>query len=152
MSNKKYQVKYLLIAVLAIVFFYSFKPSDEYKITADAVISHIKYLASDELGGRFPGTLGDSLAEKYAIKQFKNDGLVPIGDDGYKEKFDFVSQIKTGTGNAFSWQENNYKMGEDFYPMGFSANGTATGGLVFVGYGINSPGLAAAVAALDSLG
>jgi aminopeptidase YwaD len=143
MLNKKLNIKYFLSALFAVVFIYSFSIYDGYEITADAVLNHIKFLASDELGGRFPGTHGDSLAEHYAIEQFQGDRLTPIGDDGYREKFDFVSEVKVGTHNSFSsaiGDENyQYTIGHEFYPMGFSSNSSAEGTLVFIGYGINAP-------------
>lgn len=143
MNRRKSYFKYLFPVLVLIFVSYSFILTDGYEVTADAVISHIKYLASDELGGRFPGTHGDSLAEQYAIKQFKEDGLIPIGDDGYREKFDFVSEIKAGKDNSFSSviddEESDYTAGHDFYPVGYSAVGEAEGNLVFIGYGINAP-------------
>lgn len=143
MLNKKLNIKYLLFVLFAILFFYSFSLYDGYEITSDAVISHIKYLASDELGGRFPGTRGDSLAEQYAIRQFQSIGLVPIGDEGYREKFDFISEIKVGAGNSFSTfiddEEQQYRLSHDYYPMGFSSSTSVSGELFFVGYGINAP-------------
>ena len=38
----------------------------------------VHYLASDELGGRFPATHGDTLAAKYIAKTFENIGLTPF--------------------------------------------------------------------------
>jgi len=61
-------IKYTKI-LLALLFLYLTISSFSYlggndEITADNVLAHIKYLASDELAGRFPGTAGDSLAEE----------------------------------------------------------------------------------------
>ncbi len=143
MFNKKFRLKYFALFLLTLILSYSFILTDGYEITSDAVLNHIKYLASDELGGRFPGTHGDSLAEQYAIKQFQADGLTPIGDDGYREKFDFVSEIKLGKGNSFSSviddEDFDYTLAHDFYPAGYSANSSAEGDLVFIGYGISAP-------------
>jgi aminopeptidase YwaD len=143
MYKLKSLLKYLFHVLVVIFVSYSFILTDGYEITADNVLTHIKFLASDELGGRFPGTHGDSLAEQYAIKQFQADGLTPIGDDGFREKFDFVSEIKAGKDNTFSSvigdEDFDYKPGHDFYPVGYSAIGEAEGDLVFIGYGINAP-------------
>jgi Zn-dependent M28 family amino/carboxypeptidase len=142
MNKLKSYLNYLFPAIVLIFVSYSFILTDGYEVTADHVLAHIKFLASDELAGRFPGTHGDSLAEQYAIKLFTEDGLVPIGDDGYREKFDFISQIKAGNDNSFSAEigddEFDYKPGHDFYPVGYSATGEVEGDLVFIGYGINA--------------
>ena len=45
----------------------------------------VEYLASQELGGRFPGTAGDTLASKYIVSQLRGQKLKPIVK-GKKEK------------------------------------------------------------------
>jgi aminopeptidase YwaD len=143
MQKKLFRYGLLYIAVVLGFVFSSYTYTGGHDITADDVLSHIKYLASDELGGRFPGTHGDSLAEEYAVKLFKSYGLTPIAEDGYREHFKFVTQVKPGKNNTFSvdlnGNEEDYKMGEDFYPVNFSHNQSVEGELVFAGYGINAP-------------
>ena len=140
---KLYRYSLLYIAAVLGFVFSSFTYTGEHDITADDVLSHIKYLASDELGGRFPGTHGDSLAEDYAVKLFKSYGLTPIAEDGYREHFSFVTEVKPGSDNKFSvnlnGDEEKYMIGEDFYPVNFSRNESVEGELVFAGYGINAP-------------
>lgn len=43
---------------------------------------HVKYLASDELAGRAPGTEGSAKAAEYIIEHFKSCGLAPLQRDG----------------------------------------------------------------------
>lgn len=146
MINKfsKYFFSAIFFAFLFILSSYKYYDGN-YEINANDVITHIKYLASDELGGRFPGTRGDSLAEEYAIGQFKSYGVPPGGDDGYREKFNFISEIKLGKNNSFSLTSNDetieQKLGDDFYPLSYSSSGEASGELVFAGYGISAPDL-----------
>ena len=132
----------LYIAVLLGFISSAFTLSGDRDITSDEVITHIKYLASDELEGRFPGTKGDSLAEEYAIGLFKSYGLIPIAEDGYRQRFSFVTQINAGSQNLFSvklnGKEKDYALGTDFYPLNFSSNSSVEGELVFAGYGINA--------------
>lgn len=55
--NKKAYIKYFLLTLTFYFFAASFSYYDnpgKGDITADNVIADIKYLASDELGGRFP--------------------------------------------------------------------------------------------------
>ena len=50
--------------------------------SADAMKAHDKFLASDLLEGRGPGTRGDELARQYIAAQFESYGLEPAGDNG----------------------------------------------------------------------
>src|ERR1700736_1866153 len=51
-------------------------------ITPDALLSHIKVLASDEFEGRAPGSKGEELSVKYISEQFKALGLKPGNPNG----------------------------------------------------------------------
>ena len=42
---------------------------------------HLEYLSSDELKGRDTGSEGYALAADYVADEFKNNGLLPFGDD-----------------------------------------------------------------------
>src|SRR5262245_9264484 len=47
-----------------------------------ALAAHDRFLASDQLEGRGPGTHGDKLAQQYIADQLKSYGLEPAGDNG----------------------------------------------------------------------
>src|ERR1700726_3968486 len=47
-----------------------------------AMKAHDRFLASDLLEGRGPGTRGDDLAMQYIAAQFESYGLTPAGDNG----------------------------------------------------------------------
>lgn len=115
------------------------------EISKDDIIKHIKYLSSDELEGRFPGSNGDILAEKYVVKEFESYGLKPAGDNGFLEPFEMVTELKLGEKNYFNTTQNGattrYQEGDEFVPYGFSDNKIASGELAFVGYGITAPEL-----------
>lgn len=106
-------------------------------ITAEEITGHIKYLASDELAGRFPGTPESKLAQDYITKQLKNADIQPLDENGYLQKFEFVSDVVTGNNNSLSIGNNSYKLGEDFIPLGFSENADLTADAAFVGYGFS---------------
>lgn len=114
---------------------------DNPEITAEEIIGHIKYFASDDLGGRFPGTRGDSLTEAYIIKKLKSYGVNPAGENGFRQPFSFTSEIKLGEKNNLVLMDGKAVNREDFTPVYLSSNGTAIGSTVFVGYGINAPEL-----------
>ncbi len=48
----------------------------------EAVKAHLRYLSSDLLEGRGPGTRGDALTTGYLAAQLEAMGLQPAGDDG----------------------------------------------------------------------
>jgi Zn-dependent M28 family amino/carboxypeptidase len=50
--------------------------------SADAIRAHVRFLSSDLLEGRGPGTRGDRLAQQYIASQFEALGLEPAGDNG----------------------------------------------------------------------
>ena len=59
--------------------------------TADAVMAHVKVLASDEFEGRAPGTKGEDLTVAYISDQFRKVGLKPGNTDGtYIQKVPMV--------------------------------------------------------------
>src|SRR5215471_1197365 len=57
----------------------------------DALAAHDKFLASDLLEGRGPGTRGDEVAMEYIADEFESYGLKPAGDSGtYFQKVPLV--------------------------------------------------------------
>ena len=51
-------------------------------LSGDRIRAHVKFLSSDLLEGRGPGTRGDQLATEYIATQFALAGLKPAGDRG----------------------------------------------------------------------
>lgn len=139
----------LLIVVLLILptqFAISESACEDSKITPEAILSHIRYLASDELEGRMSGTPGADKAAEYISLQFKKAGLKPLGDSHtYFQKFSFTKGIKLGGQNKLEFEIDHTKtelvLGQDFYPLSFSSRGQFSGEVVFAGYGISAPEL-----------
>jgi len=52
------------------------------RIIGERIRPHVKFLASDLLEGRGPGTRGGLLAQEYIAAQFAAAGLEPAGDNG----------------------------------------------------------------------
>jgi aminopeptidase YwaD len=102
-------------------------------------LQHIIYLSSDDLGGRYPGTAGDRLAASYIRDRFAVNGLTLLYNNGY-QSFDVVTGVKLREGNSFYTRNFEAAVEEDFVPLSFSANASATGPVVFAGYGIVMPG------------
>ncbi len=109
-------------------------------------MTHIRYLASDELEGRMTGSQGNEKAACYIAGQFKKAGLAPLGDTGtYFQNFSFPAGVGPGGSNSLelilNGKEEKLEINRDFFPLGFSSNGEADGEIVFAGYGISAPEL-----------
>lgn len=121
--------------------------------------AHIEYLASDKLEGRRTGTAGANLAAEYIAREFSRYGLRrSIGYDTagmsvleadspnrYLQKFPYVSGVELGEHNLLYVNPGKaddmaqFRVGEDWIPLGFSSNGNISGAeMVFAGYGISS--------------
>src|SRR5207245_7614848 len=77
----------LVFVSITLFLFAADKPEEKLKpaldvITPDALLAHIKTLASDEFEGRSPGTKGEELSIKYISDQFRSIGLKPGNPDG----------------------------------------------------------------------
>ncbi|MCY1045401.1 M28 family metallopeptidase [Corallococcus sp. bb12-1] len=114
-------------------------------ITQDVLRAHVRFLASDLLEGRGPGTRGDALAREYIAAQFEELGLKPGAPDGsYLQRFDLMG-INSHPG-AMTFQAKSgrleLKTREDFIAVsGVQAPEAKLDAseLVFVGYGIVAP-------------
>ena len=138
---KKFSLFVASFIIATISFGFGGDPNTE--ITSGELKEHVKYLSSDELAGRFPGTPGMQKAEDYIIEQFKSYGIKPAGDNGtFIQNFEMITSVDLGTNNSFSadinGKDESFTVGHDFTPMGFTQNTTVSGNLVFVGYGISA--------------
>ena len=92
------------------------RPSTE--VSAERIIRHIQFLASDKLQGRRTGTPAADEAAAYIAKEFQSYGLKPASPDGFLEPFDFVAGVKLGAKNMFrvldSTGERELKVGDEF--------------------------------------
>ena len=118
--------------------------------------AHVSYLASEKLEGRRTGTPGAQEAAGYVAREFMRLRLSPGGntpiDDlserSYLQEFPYVASVGLGAGNALTATRRvgagtqgaplaiDFKVGEDWMPLGFGSNAKVEGGVVFVGYGI----------------
>ena len=115
-------------------------------IDADAVLAHTKVLASDEYGGRAPGTKGEELTVNYLVEQFKKIGLKPGNRDGtYVQKVPLVGITADGAPlvvrNA-EGTEHRVPWGSDLVAWTKHVADSAAienSEMVFVGYGVVAP-------------
>jgi membrane-associated protease RseP (regulator of RpoE activity) len=116
----------------------------EHGISAQRILDDIKYLTSDELAGRATGTPGCDEAAQYIAGVFEKAGLIPGGDDGsYLQAYDAVVGAAIGDGcelaSFLGDVRRGYDLDVDFRPLSFSESASASGNVVFVGYGISAP-------------
>jgi aminopeptidase YwaD len=124
----------VLLALIAVSFTKGKIKSPE--VTADELKSIVKYLSSDELKGRLTGTAGDSLAAEYIRKELKDNGLVPLYDNGF-QRFRVTDKIVFGPANSLIVKDVSLKIETDFTPFAFSQNNSFNGEVVFAGYGFD---------------
>jgi len=115
------------------------------EIAAADFAEHVKTLASDELEGRAPGSVGEEKTVAYLEAQFKRLGLKPGNGDNY---FQTVPMTQT---TADASTVLNLDVAGRPHALKFGADmviGTRTGQasvsiksseLVFVGYGVDAP-------------
>ena len=123
-------------------------PPDELlqHITVAGLRAHMAFLADDLLEGRGTGTRGYRLAANYVRSQFEEMGLKPAGGNGsYFQNVPFrrielvqdkssLTVTRNGTSRTLTFAKD-YVMGGD--PL--SADTTAEGRVVFVGFGVSAP-------------
>ena len=116
------------------------------EISAEDFAAHIKVVASDEFGGRQPGSDGETKTTEYLREQFQRLGLEPGNGNSY---FQTVPMVETRADTSTS--KMTIKLGDQSMPLSFGEQmvlSTRTGQaevkvsdspLVFVGYGVNAP-------------
>lgn len=155
MKRKNLSFSILIFCVLFSSFIYSFA-LEELNEQALRLQEHIKYLASDELEGRFPGTPGIEKAKEYILNHFKSVGLKPVGDN-YLQEFEVSIGSELGKSNNAYFNliipkpgvplelvkpvKREWKVSEDWLPVVFSENGKVEAPIVFTGYGITAKDL-----------
>jgi hypothetical protein len=112
---------------------------------AEWMLEQVKTLASPPMDGRAPGTPGADHAAAHIAAIFKAAGLAPGGEAGtYLQSFSVPTGLKLGPSTALAMvapAARAFQLGRDFTPLSVSADGSAAGDLVFVGYGITAPEL-----------
>jgi len=115
-------------------------------ITRGALEAPIRFLSSDSLEGRGPGTRGDQLARLYLATQLESLGLQPGGPNGqWQQPVDMVG-IKAQFPKTWSFQGKSERVDltwrEDYIASSGQQSDTVSvddAELVFVGYGIEAP-------------
>ncbi len=153
-----FKIQLLIFFVLLFLFQYITQALGIQSTTHERLREHVRFLASDELKGRYPGTPEFKLAEDYIVREFQKAGPKYFMDS-YLQTFNVVTGME-----IFSKDSNQvivtttvqrpgipkerlprvsqpWIVTEDFMPLAFTKNASAKGEVVFVGFGITAPEL-----------
>ena len=113
--------------------------SNEFKTNNEInsnVLNHIKFLSSDEMEGRYPGSEGSTKSADYIAENFNKAGLYPFNSDNFYQKFEFKSGISLSGKNSITINNKRFKVEKDYIPVQFSESGNFKGQIIFTGYGL----------------
>ena len=107
---------------------------------SDALLKHVRYLASDELMGRGVDAPGIDLARDYIAAEFGRYGLAPGGENGtFFQTLDVLVGVKVNEPTSLSFGEGSpLLLNEEWVPFALSRSADVEGELVFAGYGITA--------------
>lgn len=117
-------------------------------INREALLEHIRFLASDELQGRGNGSEGLERAADYIAAKFMEAGLRPGGHDGsWFQPFELTTGMTVGDGNVLivttRRRSVRLSLGESYYALAATPSESSATlddvPLVFAGYGISAP-------------
>jgi Zn-dependent M28 family amino/carboxypeptidase len=110
--------------------------------------AHVRFLASDLLRGREPGTDGYDIAAAYVASQFRQLGLQPAGDnDGYFQQVplrrSYLQDDSVSLAAQVADARQSFAFVKEFFtsPSLAHENSEVTAPTVFAGYGIHAPEL-----------
>jgi Zn-dependent M28 family amino/carboxypeptidase len=106
------------------------------------------FLAGDSLRGRLTDTEENRAAADFIRSRFERMGLKGAGPNGsFFQPYNLMTAtLPTAAANVLEiargdGRTQQLRAGQDFYPHRFSGSGTATGPVVFAGFGISAPHL-----------
>jgi Zn-dependent M28 family amino/carboxypeptidase len=116
--------------------------------SGDALRAHVRFLASDLLEGRGPGTRGDDLAMNYIAAQFEAAGLKPDGDHGtYFQRVPLIGISTDAANTSLAFTKDGapvigpLKLQDEFVGQNKTQvlSDTIDSDVVFVGHGVTAP-------------
>jgi hypothetical protein len=132
-----------IILLLAVVAWGQNRAPAIESIRSEEMKADLFFLASDAMRGRLTNTPEYKVAAEWIASRFARLGLQPLPPDGsFYHGFDLVT-ARLGEGNRLQMgtpeSRRVAKIGEEFYPLHFSANGEVRGRVSLCGFGINAP-------------
>ncbi len=113
-------------------------------ITAADFLAHVTTLASDEFGGRAPGTEGETLTTEYIRDYFQSIGLKPGNDGSWYQSVPMLETEATPANARLSikGKDSEWAFGSQWVATTQPGQTQITvdgSELVYVGYGVNAP-------------
>ncbi len=114
----------------------------------NALAAHDRFLASDALEGRGPGTRGDQIAAQYIAAQFQSYGLEPAGEHGsYFQRVPLLGLTTDREKTSLAFSKNGasvigpLKIEEEYVGQNKAQmeGDTLDSDVVFVGHGVVAP-------------
>lgn len=112
MTRKRFLAFFLLLALSASVLF------AQSQYDTNDIKRHLYYLASDELGGRYPETEGSLKASEYLRGQYAKLGLKLLSDSGFQH-FQFITGWTSGDSNEAVFNGRKLQIEKDYVPMDY---------------------------------
>ena len=146
---KKPLIALVCLAVVVQVAAQQKAPQNE-SIRQEDLRADLFFLAGDSLRGRLTDTEENRAAADFIRSRFERLGLKGAGPSGsFFQPYNLMTATlanQTLSSNTLQVQGANgssqsLRVGQEFYPHRFSASGTATGSVVFAGFGISAPHL-----------
>jgi Peptidase family M28/PA domain len=130
-----------LMALVAVAAISTAALADETAITPESVRAHIEFLANDALEGRDAGSRGHEIAAQYVATRFQSLGLVPANSGSWFQRVPLGSALLDDAKSSFSIAGRRFVNRQDILmgPSHQQGVDTASGQVVFVGYGIDDP-------------
>ena len=110
--------------------------------SAKALEAHVRQLASPALGGRLTGSEGERLAAGYLVEQLEALGVEPLAGQRLRIPFEFAAgttDAGTSLGLERPGQRTRWYDAREVQALSFSSNASASGRVVFAGYGLVAP-------------
>jgi hypothetical protein len=124
----------LLFALIPVAFNQNASPLPEYKLEKETLETHLRYLASDHLQGRYVGSVGGQLAANYIAALFGVYGLKPV--PGSKDFFQNIpfDKVQPPQSCTLKLADSKYVQGENMVVF-WGAKETIEAEGIFVGHG-----------------
>ncbi|MCW5977484.1 MAG: M28 family peptidase [Bryobacteraceae bacterium] len=109
---------------------------------SDRYLQHVRFLASEDMKGRGTGRPELDKAAEYIAGQFRQASLQPADGRSFYQDFTVTTKARIGANNRLvvrdAGAERALKFQTEFIPFNFSARGSYSGQVAFVGYGITA--------------
>ncbi|MBZ5573102.1 MAG: M28 family peptidase [Acidobacteriia bacterium] len=139
--NNRVRARWLL-AILALGTVTGATPARIATADPQRYLNDIKTLSAPNMEGRGAGTKGIARGARLLEKRYHSLGLKPAGTNSYFQPFTVITGARLKGANHLvvhlGGEKSELKINQDFVPFSFSSSGSATGPVVFAGYGASA--------------